>query len=159
MTQREEFEEKVGETREQAECEWPLREQREAPQPNLIELKGGYIKITYASTSFSGIPLLTYEDASGVRHFKGDEIRQLDTEIGRQVTVSTDRVHGTTLTLLVPIFKLNLNLNESSFTTWAITTTCCELVRNGDAERTLPVGALQTYRVDELRGTAKKVYF
>jgi hypothetical protein len=123
------------------------------PQPNHFELKGGNIKITYDSTSIAGKPVLKYEKVGGVQNFMGDEIRRLDTEIGQQITVTTDR-HGTTLTLLVTIF--NLKGYETSLTTWAITTT---LRRSDSGEPELPGEALQTYRVDELKGTARKVYF
>ena len=121
---------------------------------NTFELKGNHLRIHYSSTSFSGKPILTYEDAAGTKQFMGDEIRQLDTEIGQLVTVSIDQVHGTTLhgmtlTLLIPTFPKS----EGTFTTWAIYTTR----RSGLEEPELPGEALQTYRVEELTGTATHV--
>jgi hypothetical protein len=128
-------------------------------QPNLFELKGGYMKITYSSSSFSGKPLLTYEDAEGRHQFMGkDEVRQMDTDIGRLVTVSTDQIHGTTvkgaiLTVLIPIF--NFKGREMPFTTWAIFTT----------DQSVPGGsessgeAVQTYSVEQLTGTAQHAVF
>jgi hypothetical protein len=136
----------------QARLEWLRRMQREG-QPNHFELTGASIKVTYSSTSFAGVPQVTYEDAAGVQRFMGDEIRVLDSEIGHQITFSADRGRGTTITLLIPVFKLKLNLQPESFTTWAITTTC----RGPDVQQ-LPSGALLTYRVEELQGVASKVY-
>lgn len=129
-----------------------------AEQPNHFELKGEYVKVIYDSSGIAGKPQFTYEDAGGVKQFSGDEIRHKDTECGLLVTVTADQiegrtVHGTTLTVLIPIF--NLKDYESSFTTWAITTTR----RPAPGEPELPWGALQTYRVDELRGTAQRVRF
>lgn len=132
---------------------------RATTQPNLFELKGGYIKITYSSTSFSGKPLFTYEDAEGPHQFMGkDEVRQTDTEIGRLVSVTTDQIHGTTvrgaiLTVLIPIF--NFKEKETPFTTWAIFTT----PRSGPAGPESPGEALQTYSVEQLTGTAQYVIF
>lgn len=115
-------------------------------QPNAFQLSGGNFKsITYSSTSISGKPLLDYVDAAGRRHgFMGDEIRRFDSEIGWQVTVTTDRL-GTTLTLLIPIF--NLGEPPTFFTTWAITTTRRHL-RGQDV-------VVETYRMDELTGKAE----
>jgi hypothetical protein len=135
----------------------------ETPQPNTFELKGEYIKVTYALSSFAGPPQLTYEDAGGVKQFNGNEIRQVDTEIGRLVTVSTHKVEGapvpgTTLTILIPLF--NFEEKDLPFTTWAITTTRMGPEKGADSGgRSAPEGALQTYRVDQLRGTASKVFY
>jgi|SRR5690349_1188991 len=125
-------------------------------EANKFELKGGSIKLTYSSTSFEGPPNLIYEDAAGIQSFRGDEIRHSDTEIGELVTVGIDRGHGTTLTVLLPIFHLNLHRDDTAFTTWAITTT---RRRPEFGEVSSSVGALQTYRVDELRGIAQYINF
>jgi len=140
-----------------------LARKPETPQPNTFELKGGYIKVTYSSTSSVGPPHLKYEDAGGTREFNGKEIRQVDTEIGRLVTVSTNQVEGasvpgTTLTILIPLF--NFEEKELPFTTWAITTTRVGPQKEADGGgRSAPEGALQTYHVDPLRGTASKVIY
>jgi hypothetical protein len=131
---------------------------RATTQPNLFELKGGYMKIKYSSTSFSGKPQLTYEDAEGAHQFMGEEVRQTDAEIGRLISVSTDRIHGTMvkgtiLTILIPIF--NFKGRETPFTTWAILTTR----RSGVAGLESPGEALQTYSVEQLTGTAQHAFF
>jgi hypothetical protein len=87
----------------------------------------------------------------------------VDTEIGRLVTVSTNQVEGaskpgTTLTILIPPF--NFKEKDLPFTTWAITTTRVGPQKEADGgRRSAPEGALQTYRVDQLQGTASEVYY
>jgi hypothetical protein len=121
-------------------------------EANYFELKGGSSKIIYSSTSFEGPPNFNYEAAAGIQSFKGDEIGHVDTEIGELVTVRIDRARGTTLTVLLPIFHVNLNQDDMPFTTWAITAT---RRRPEFGEAGSPVGALQTYGVDELQGIAQ----
>ena len=46
-------------------------------EPNLYELKGMGIEITYSITSISGQPQLTYKDRKRSLTFRGDGIRQV----------------------------------------------------------------------------------
>jgi len=109
--------------------------------------------ITYSTTSITGKPIFNYTDLKGTHNFTGDEIRALKTEIGTMVTVTLVRTidtGSTELTLLVPNFKPESSAPE--FKTIAIVTT----------ERTsfLPVnGALDSYEVINLQGTADSVVF
>jgi hypothetical protein len=123
---------------------------------NHFMLKGASIDITYDSSSFAGEPTLTYRDAAASHSFSGKQIRNLNTEIGLQVTVTIDQALGTTLTLLVPIVNLKDNNKVFEITSWVITTT---LNRPDSGESQLFDGALQTYRVDRLKGTAQFVWY
>jgi hypothetical protein len=118
---------------------------------------GGKVKIRYSPISFSSEPQLTYEDADGVQVVRCSDIEQVQTGIGTLVTFSLSE--RCTVTLLMPIFNLSGNL--SPFKTWAITTTHdrkVELEERGfEKIWRLPTGALLSYRVDELTGTAKRV--
>ena len=76
-----------------------------ANKPTMYELHGDGIHVTYATTSFSGKPLLTYHDAFQLKNFSGDQINALQTEIGTLVTVVlhlTVDSGSTTFSLLIP---------------------------------------------------------
>ncbi len=73
--------------------------------PNLYQLQGGPIHVTYSTTSIDGKPRFVYQDAGGTKNFTGDEIRVADTEIGQIVTVSllkTIDTGSTTFSLVIP---------------------------------------------------------
>ena len=125
-------------------------------EPNLFELTGATTQITYSTSSFAGQPQLTYRHLEDSGTFTGEEIRVLESEIGRQVTVTLEVIpdlHTVTLTLLVP--AINLDGREARFRTRAILTT----QRTSIAGPRLVKGALQTYRVLALRGVARIVDF
>lgn len=124
--------------------------------PTLFVIKGVGIEITYSTSSFSGPPLLTYKDWQRTLTFQGDEIRQLDSEIGQQVTVIIEQIpdlRTVTFTLLLPV--INLDEPESRFRTLGIIATHRTSIGGPD----LVKGALQTYRVKELRGIAQLANF
>lgn len=81
---------------------------------NTFNLQGHNLHISYSSTSFSGAPLLTYQDSTKVLNFIGnDQIRTVDAEFGQLVTVTialTVDNGSTSFTLLVP----NVNLGSSN---------------------------------------------
>jgi hypothetical protein len=125
-------------------------------EPNLFELRGGGIQVTYSTSSFDGKPQLTYEDQKVSLTFQGEEIRSLDTEIGLQLTVTLEQVpdlKAVTLTLILP--TINLQGDKSPFQTQAIVTTHRTSIGGPD----LVKGALQLYRVKPLRGIARVVVF
>jgi hypothetical protein len=126
------------------------------PEPNLFELRGGGIKVTYSTSSIDGQPQLTYEDQKISLTFQGKEIRSLDTEIGLQLTVTLEQIpdlQTVTLTLILPM--INLQGNEGRFQTQAIITTHRTSIGGPD----LVKGPLQLYRVKSLRGIARVVVF
>jgi hypothetical protein len=128
----------------------------EAQEPNVFELKGMGIEVTYSTTSFTGQPQLTYRDKKRTLTFHGEEIRQVDSEIGQQVTVTLEQVpdlRTETLTLILP--AINVEGAGTSFQTNAILTTHRTSIGGPD----LVKGVLQTYRIKTLRGTARTVVF
>lgn len=124
--------------------------------PTLYQLQNQHIKVTYSTTSFSGQPLLDYQDQQKTLHFAGDEIRTTDTEIGRLVTVTIYKTVDTgsvTFSLLLPAVNLGQS-NEARIATKGITTV--------NRFSTIPAfnqGQRQTYTVTPLFGTAQAVLF
>jgi hypothetical protein len=125
-----------------------------ANQPDMYELHGGGIHVTYSTStaSFSGKPLLTYHDHSLVKDFIGDQIKTLQTDIGTLVTVvihmTPDR-GSTTFSLLIP--RVNLPpADVANITAEGITTL-------QKFSLPLPVGQTQFYTVHTLHGTARFV--
>ena len=125
-------------------------------EPNLFELRSGSIKIVYSTTSLSGLPLLNYEDSQRTLAFQGDEIRQSDSEIGHQITVTIEQMpdlRTVTFTLLLP--DINLEGAETRFRTVGITT----ITRTSIGGPDLVKGPIQTYFSRILWGTARQVAF
>lgn len=129
--------------------------------PNLFSLQGvGHkykdVQISYSTSSITGQPLFTYKDLKGTYSFKGDEIRTQKTEIGTMVTVTLESIPDfrvTTLTLLLP--AINLDGSAKEFKTIAIRTTSKTTI----VGPRLVKGALQSYEVINLKGTADSVVF
>jgi hypothetical protein len=129
-----------------------------AAQPNLFDLKdaANHVHITYSTSGVDGRAHLGYTDPRLNRAFTGKEIRVMPSEIGTLVSVTLDQVpdlHTITLTLLVP--AINLGPAQTTFSTKAILTTQHTSI-GGPA---LVKGALQTYQVLTLQGTARVVLF
>lgn len=127
-----------------------------AQQPNSFIITGAGIEITYSTSSIGGLPLLTYKDRQRTLTFQGDEIGQLESEIGQQVTVIIGQIpdlQTVTFTLVLP--TINPDGNESRFRTIGIITTH----RTSIGGPNLVKEVLQTYRVKELKGTAQWVNF
>jgi hypothetical protein len=128
-------------------------------EPNHFVLNGvGHkhkdVHIVYSTTSITGKPIFNYEDSKGAYIFTGDEIRTQKTEIGTMVTVTLDSVpdfHVVTLTMLVP--AINLDGSERNFKTIAIRTTSKTTI----AGESLVKGAVQSYEVIDIKGTANSV--
>ncbi len=124
--------------------------------PNLFVITGAGIEITYSTSNIGGLPLLTYKDKQRALTFQGDEIGQLESEIGQQVTViieQTPDLQTVTFTLVLP--TINLDQRESHFRTVGILTTHRTSIGGPD----LVKGVLQTYLVKKLKGTARFVIF
>ena len=125
--------------------------------PNLFDLTGREgTHVTYSTTSFTGQPQLNYRDAHyGALTFKGDEIRNQDTEVGQLVSVtlkpSVDQ-GGVLFTLLLPSFTIHSRPGTVSFDTEGILTTQHVAVDNPMLK-----GPNETYRFMLLHGTAEAV--
>lgn len=124
---------------------------------NLIDITGP-IRINYARSSFGGRPQLSYKDAELDLKFEGEEIVRVDTPIGELVTVTVQEVvdaFSRRVSLLVPVIRLTPG-DSVDFETVLVET----------VDRSLafvpapgPAGALQSYRIHQVPGTAQHVDF
>ena len=149
---------------------------RAVEEPNLFELTGEDVQITFSTTSFTGQPQLHYRDQQRDLTFTGADIESRESGLGRELTVVLDSVpdlHTITLTLLLPIINLGgvkaeplaeplvepsreqAERTESSFATLGILTTH----RTSIGGPQLVSGPLQLYRVVLLQGIARLVDF
>jgi len=130
-------------------------------EPNLFVLQGigqkyKDVRISYSATSIIGKPIFNYKDSKGTHSFRGEEIRTQKTEVGMMVTVTLESVPDlrvTTLTLIVP--AINLDDSARDFKIIAIRTTSKTTI----AGERLVKGAVQSYEVIDLKGTANSVTF
>ena len=130
-------------------------------EPNMFILQGvgpkyKDVHISYSTSSITGKPLFNYKDSKGTHSFTGDEIRTQKTEIGTMATVTLESIpdfHVMTLTLLVP--AINLDGSSREFKTIAIRTT----EKNTIGGPRLIKGAVQSYELIDLKGTASSVVF
>ena len=58
--------------------------------PNDFELQGRDVSLRFSTTSFTGEPRLDYQDTSRKVNARGDEIRQVETELGTLVTITLE---------------------------------------------------------------------
>lgn len=74
-------------------------------EPNLYQVSGKHLHISYSTTGIDGKPKFTYQDLHQTLSFSGEEIRTIHTEVGVLVSVTirlTVDTGGTTFSLLVP---------------------------------------------------------
>ena len=127
-----------------------------ANQPNLYQLSGDGILVTYMTTSLSGQPLFSYQDAFQSKQFSGQEIQTVESVLGNLVTVFLIRTvdtGSTTFTLIVPSVSLPAGSNTANITTEGITT-----VHRFSIVKP-PQGQTENYTFRELTGTANFVVF
>ncbi|SEK60704.1 hypothetical protein [Nitrosovibrio tenuis] len=122
--------------------------------PNLYQLSGKHLNITYSTSGIDGKPHFSYQDLQQTLSFTGDEIRSVETEIGTLVSVTirmTVDTGGTTFSLLLP--RVNIPGEQSvPIQTTGITTLHRFSI--------LPInGQLDFYTVTWLHGSAARVFF
>lgn len=126
-------------------------------QPNLFELQGYDIQITYSTTSITGVPQLSYVRGEISRAFSGDEIQLAEAGFGQSVTVLLQNGAADepieSLTVLLPIVQLSPQLQPLSIQTVGI------LSRRSVFVNPATPGQLQTYNSLSLYGTAQLVNF
>jgi hypothetical protein len=94
-------------------------------EPNQFELLGRGISVSFSRTSITGDPLFRYQDACREVNARGDDIRQVETEIGTLVTVTLepDADAGSLLfTVLIPRARLEGAGSELRISTEGIIT-------------------------------------
>jgi hypothetical protein len=125
--------------------------------PNLFNLHGRHVNVTYSTTSIDGKPRLSYHDSQRALSFVGDDIEVIDrTPVGTLVTVRLVVVPDlgtTTFTVLIP--QINA---EPGVATHVHTEGITTITRQSFAPQ-LDKGQIQTYTTVRLTGTAQLVDF
>jgi hypothetical protein len=128
-------------------------------RPNFFELTGaGQTSITYQTTSLSGPPQLSYQDAERAATFSGDEIRSSRNALfGTLVSVElAARPDQDTLVLVLVVPTVNLDETLTArIRTFAVLTTNRTALGGPDTVD----GQLQAYKTVNLRGLAQQVLF
>jgi hypothetical protein len=124
-------------------------------EPNLFVLHNYGLQVTLATTSLTGQPQLTYNDAAQARQFTGEEITFADTVFGRLASVvltSVPDLGTTTFSLVVPTVNLPTS-GAQPISTIGITAVHRTTIAGP------PPGQSTTLHVAPLRGTADQVAF
>ncbi len=122
--------------------------------PNLYQLSGKHLDITYSTSGIDGKPHFSYQDLQQTLSFSGDQIRSVETEIGTLVSVTirlTVDTGGTSFSLVLPHVSIP---GEQSvpIQTFGITTLHRFSI--------LPItGQRDFYTVTRLHGSAARVFF
>ena len=127
-----------------------------ANQPNMYQVSGGGIHVTYSTTSLQGQPLFNYHDAFQVKNFTGNQITTLQTSIGKLVTVTihmTVDSGSTTFSVLLP----NVNLPDGLFGSANITAEGITTVHRFSIFHIQ--GQTEFYTAVPMQGTAAHVLF
>lgn len=125
--------------------------------PNLYQLSGHHLHVTYSPSGIDGKPHMTYQDTHQSKSFKGDEIRAVECDLGTLVSVTlriTVDVGSTTLSVLIPRMRV------SPVSAAAVHTECITTVHSTPFALPNAIqGQLDTYTVTSLRGTAQAVMY
>ena len=138
-----------------------MKTEPEQPQPlqltvpNMYHLHGHHLQITYSTTSLTGLPILTYQDAHQAKTFRGDEIRAVPCDLGTLVSV-TVRMTIDTGSTSVSIFIPRMQIDQG--TTAAVHTFAVTTLHNLSIPPLRNRGQLDTYSITELHGTAQVVF-
>ena len=134
-----------------------IEEKTMATAPNLYQLHGGGIHVSYSTTSIVGTPSFHYQDAHISHQFAGNQINVVQTNIGSLVTVVlrlTPDLGSTTFSVLIPIVNLSNESDSVNVRTYGITT-----VHRFSLIPALLHGQIENYKVSPLHGTARFVHF
>ena len=127
---------------------------KKVQQANLFELSDDDIRVTYSSSGFAGLPLFSYRDDSINRQFTGEEIRSVETEIGKLLTVTIEQIpdlRTVTFTLVLPAVTVMSRSAGTHIQVPGIKTATYTTIA-GPA-----LGPEKTYSSVNLRGTAQVV--
>ncbi len=121
---------------------------------NTFTLRNRRIAVTYSATSITGQPLVYFKDRQHEVSARGEDIRQVETEIGTLVTFTLEPdadAGGLLFTLVVPRAVLASPVAEQTVVTQGFYT------RSRLPPRLRASVQLQTYEPAELRGSASFV--
>ncbi len=120
-------------------------------QPNVYRLHGRELHVTYLPVGAGGLSHLTYQDAVQTLNFTGNQVRVVDAEIGRLVSVTirmTVDTGSTEFTVLIPTVNLGSSKTDH-IETIGITT-----IHRFSLVPSLNLGQTELYSCTRLRGTA-----
>jgi hypothetical protein len=124
-------------------------------QANSFELRGKSIHVSYESTSFTGVPTLSYRDDRLSLSFSGDEIRVADTELGQLITVTIEAIPDlkvVTFTLALPIVTVPQGNTPIGIKVPGITVTNPTTI---GGPKLLGPGPQKLYSIVNMKGTAQ----
>jgi hypothetical protein len=125
--------------------------------PNIYDLQGDGIHVTYSTSSFGGKQNLSYQDANGSQNFTGDQINVVETNIGTLVTVLIRRTvdsGSTSFSVLLPTVNLTGPGQPTPISTVGITT-----IHRFSIIPAFNRGQTELYQITPLDGTAEQVLF
>jgi hypothetical protein len=125
--------------------------------PNLYELNGDNLQVTYSTTSIAGQPIFTFQQGRKTLSFKKSEIKITKTPIGTLVSVLIEAIPDlktVTFALVLPDVNLQQSTKVNIKTVGILTTS-----KTSIGGPNLVKGAVQAYKAVALSGTAKAVEF
>jgi hypothetical protein len=123
--------------------------------PNFYELQGDKLKVSYTTTGLTGQPTFTLQQGRKTLTFDKNQIQTARVPIGSLVTVTIETVpdvKATTFSLVLPDVNMQ-NSTKVSIKTIGILTTSKTSIGGPKIVK----GAVQTYKVANLSGTARIV--
>lgn len=124
--------------------------------PNLYQLAGKGLHVTYATSGIDGQPHVHYQDSLHNLNFTGNQIRTVESDAGTLVSVTiqlTVDAGSTSFTMLIP--RINLNKGEIGH----VRTDGITAVHRFSIVPGFMHGQLDNYTVTALHGTAQQVFF
>ncbi len=124
--------------------------------PNLYQLSGSNLHISYSTSGIDGKPHFSYQDTQHNLSLTGDDIRAVECDLGTVVSVTIQRTidsGSTSFSVLIP--RVNLAAGESV----RIRTKGIITIHRFSIVPALNHGQLDLYTVTTLRGTASHVDF
>lgn len=124
--------------------------------PNLFQLRGSHLHVTYATTGIDGRPSLTYQDAHLGKSYRGEDVRVVECDVGSLVSVTlrmTVDMGSTSFSLLIP--RMRISQGEAA----TVHTECITTLHSTSIAPQALHGQLDTYHVAVLQGTAQHVVF
>lgn len=126
-------------------------------KPNLYELQGSGVTISYTPAGLGGVAQLNFKDKEQDLVFRKDQVRRDETAIGVLVTVGLKLVpdfESEFVSVLIPAANLP-NGEDTAIETLAVYTA----EAGGIVGPVLVRGQVQTYRTVALKGKARLVEF
>lgn len=124
--------------------------------PNLYHCSGQHIHVTYTPAGIDGKPHFTYQDAHQTKSFKGDEVRIVECDLGKLISVTlrmTVDTGSTSFSMFIPRMQI------SEGTTAAMQTHGVTTLHRFSVIPQLNHGQLDIYTPTPFHGTAQFVLF